>query len=74
MKRIVSFVLLACVFAVILMLPATPAPARESHPIPVWSILSYVGVVLGAAVAVFLMKKDGMDEVETAKKADTITA
>ena len=56
MKRIVSFIILSVTFAVIMTMPAVEVPAA-SHPIPVWSILLYLGVVLIAVVAVVLMRQ-----------------
>ena len=50
MKRII--VLLVCLFVVIMMLPATPAPAKEYHPLPLWSILCYLATVAISALAV----------------------
>ena len=39
-------------FVVIMMLPATPVPAKEYHPLPVWSILCYLATVAISALAV----------------------
>lgn len=52
MKRIIAFVLLVCLFVVIMMLPATPAPAKEYHPLPLWSILCYLATVAISALVV----------------------
>ena len=65
MKRIVSFLILASLYAVILMLPATETPAAVPHPVPMWSILCYVTVVAAAGVIVFL-KSRRIEEKETA--------
>jgi hypothetical protein len=52
MKRIIAFVLLVCLFVVIMMLPATPAPAKEYRPLPVWSILCYLAAVAISSLVV----------------------
>ena len=58
MKRIISFVLLLVSFIVVLMQPAVEVPAVPAHPIPVWSILSYLTVVAMTGFAVFLMSRE----------------
>lgn len=46
MKKVVSFLILLTLMIVVLMQPAVEAPAAPSHPIPVWSILCYLTVVI----------------------------
>lgn len=58
MKRIIAFVLLVCMLAVIMTLPAEPAPAKEYHPLPVWPILCYLAAVALSAVAVVWMRTE----------------
>ena len=58
MKRLISFVVLLCVFVVILTLPANPALPRVSHPIPVWSILGYLAAVGIAGIIAFGMSRE----------------
>ena len=58
MKRIIAFVLLVCLFVVIMMLPATPAPAKEYRPLPVWSILCYLATVAISALAVVWIRME----------------
>jgi len=58
MKRIIAFVILVCLFVVIMTLPTTPAPAKEYHPLPVWSILWYLATVAISAVVVVWMRME----------------
>ncbi|MBO7373341.1 MAG: hypothetical protein J6U19_03840 [Oscillospiraceae bacterium] len=46
MKRIVSFLILLVLTIMVLMQPAVETPAATSHPVPVWSILCYLAVVV----------------------------
>ncbi|MCR4606644.1 MAG: hypothetical protein K5771_02825 [Oscillospiraceae bacterium] len=68
MKRIVSFLLLLTSFIMILTMPATEVtPVQHTvQPLPVWSILLYVSVVLVTMVAVMLMKRGKEAEPEMA--------
>ena len=58
MKKIVSFLILLTVFIVILTLPATETATAPSHPMPVWSILSYLAVVMTVAITTVRMRKE----------------
>lgn len=57
MKRIVSFLILLAMFIVILTLPASETPTVQHDPIPVWSILLYMGAVLIAGAISVVVRK-----------------
>ena len=46
MKKVVLFLVFLALLVVIFMQPAVAAEPAPSHPIPVWSILCYLSVVL----------------------------
>ena len=53
MKKIVAFLILLVLFALILTLPAVETPAAPTHPLPLWSILCYLAAVAAVAVLVY---------------------
>lgn len=57
MKRIVSFLILFALFIVILTLPASETPAVHHDPMPLWSILLYLTVVMIAGVSGALLRR-----------------
>ena len=53
MKRIISFVILAVLFFVILGMPATQSQPHSYRPFPVWSVVGYLITVCAAVLAVW---------------------
>ena len=46
MKKVVLFVILLALTIAVFVQPAVETPAAQSHPVPVWSILCYLALVL----------------------------
>ena len=64
MKRIVSFFLLLASYIVVLLQPRVETPVTPSHPIPLWSILCYLIVVIAAGAVVFWLNRESKTEVQ----------
>ena len=58
MKRIVSFLILLVLFVVILTLPAHETPAMQHEPMPLWSVLLYLTVIITAGLSGMLIRKN----------------
>ena len=57
MKKVVLFLVFLALLVVIFMQPAVEAEPVPSHPVPVWSILCYLSVVLlFAGVAAWMIR------------------
>ena len=72
MKRIVSFLILLTAFIVILALPAAEAPTVHhiTQPLPIRSILLYVGVVAVTLVAVTVTRREKTEEPEMSVRSE----